>query len=107
MFLWQFHSIDDSAEEVNASQIDLKALNAQPLKRFDSDKQYLNVGAFARTAVVFDSDLREFALPSAFRFFESQDFAGVVEPNGLRGRCQPRRNRLRDERCKFRPERKD
>src|SRR5262249_46812256 len=97
LLLWQFHSIDDSTEEVHAPEIDLKGLDPDALKSFDSDEQDLNVRTFARPAVMLNSDLRKFALSPAFGFFEPQDFAGVVQPDGFCRCRQTSRNRFRDQ----------
>src|SRR5712691_3620388 len=74
LFRRQFHAIDNSAEEIDAAQIDLKFLNAETLKRFNGDQQNLNVGRLACAAIVLNADLRELALPPTFWFFEPQYF---------------------------------
>src|SRR5262245_20071501 len=103
LLLRQFHPIDDAAEEINATEIDLKALDTKPLQRFNRHEQDLDVRTFTCATVMLDANLCEFTLPSAFWLFESQHFARVVEPDGLRRGCQPRRDGLCEQRGKFRP----
>src|SRR5437870_13674300 len=81
LFFRESHSVDDPAEEVHTTEVDLKSLNAEPLECFNGNQQDFNVGRFSGATVVFDSDLRKFPLPSALRFFEAQDFAGIEKPN--------------------------
>ena len=103
----QFHSVDDSAEEIHAAEIDLESLDAEPLESLDGNQQNFNIGRLSGAAVVFDSDLRKFPLPSAFRFLEPQHLAGVEQPDRFRRRREPRGDGLRNQRGEFRPKRED
>ena len=58
-----------------------KSGNAQPLESFDRDQKNLDVRRLALASEVLDADLRELALPAAFRLLESKNLAGVVKTN--------------------------
>src|SRR5207237_10492168 len=92
--LRQFHTIDDTAEEIHTAEIDLKSLYSQALKCLDGNQQNLNIGAFPFTAIMFDTDLRELTLPAAFRLFKPQDLTAIEQTNRLWRRSQPRRDGL-------------
>src|SRR6516225_3388740 len=84
LFGREFHAINNSAEEVDATQIDLKSLDSQPLKRFNSDQQDLHVRSLSCAAVVFHTDLRELTLPAAFRFIEPQNLTRIKQADWFR-----------------------
>src|SRR5215470_1189797 len=76
----QIEPVDDAAEEVHASQIDLEPRYAQPFESLDGDQQDFHVGRFS-AAEMFDSALSKLALLAAFRLLKAQDVARVVEPD--------------------------
>ena len=72
----EIHSVDDSAEEIHASEIDLKIGNAKALQRLNGDQQNFDVGLLAG-AEVFNSGIVNFPAPK-------RDLSVPVDLNGIR-----------------------